>query len=88
MLGWVLTFLVIALMAGALGFSGLAGAAAGIASILFWVFLILFLVSLVISFTRKTVPPPICSLADPSAPGSSRANGVQPSSSESYSRSG
>jgi uncharacterized membrane protein YtjA (UPF0391 family) len=59
MLGWVLTFLVVALIAGALGFSGIAGAAAGVASILFWVFLILFLVSLVVSFTRRTVPPPV-----------------------------
>ena len=34
MLGWALTFLVIALIAAALGFGGIAGAAAGIAKII------------------------------------------------------
>jgi uncharacterized membrane protein YtjA (UPF0391 family) len=52
MLGWILTFLVIALIAGALGFGGIAGASAGIAQILFYVFLVLLLVSLVVHFTR------------------------------------
>ncbi|QDU88282.1 hypothetical protein Pla175_16560 [Pirellulimonas nuda] len=48
MLSWALTFLVIALIAGVLGFTGVYVAAAGIAKILFFVFLVLFLVSLVI----------------------------------------
>ena len=39
MLGWALTFLVIALIAAVLGFAGIAGAAAGIAQILFYIFL-------------------------------------------------
>lgn len=47
MLGWSLTFLVIALFAAVLGFGGVAGAAAGIAKILFFVFLVLFAVSLI-----------------------------------------
>ena len=47
MLGWALTFLVVALVAGVLGFTTVAGAAIGIAKFLFWVFLILFVVSLV-----------------------------------------
>jgi uncharacterized membrane protein YtjA (UPF0391 family) len=47
MLSWALTFLVIALIAGVLGFGMVAGAAAGIAKVLFAIFLILFLVSLV-----------------------------------------
>lgn len=47
MLNWALTFLVIALIAALLGFTSIAGAAMGIAKILFYVFLILFLVSLV-----------------------------------------
>lgn len=47
MLGWALTFLVIALLAAALGFGGVAGAATGIAKILFFVFLVLFIISLV-----------------------------------------
>jgi uncharacterized membrane protein YtjA (UPF0391 family) len=52
MLGWILTFLVIALVAGALGFGGVAGASAGIAQVLFYVFLVLLLISLVMHFTR------------------------------------
>jgi uncharacterized membrane protein YtjA (UPF0391 family) len=40
-------FLIIALVAGLLGFTGLAMAAAGIAKILFVIFLVLFLASLV-----------------------------------------
>lgn len=47
MLGWSLTFLVIALIAATLGFGGIAGASAGIAKVLFFVFLVVFLVSLV-----------------------------------------
>ena len=47
MLGWAITFLVIALIAAALGFGGVAGAATGIAKILFFVFLVLFVVSLI-----------------------------------------
>jgi len=41
MIGWALTFLIVALIAGVLGFSGIAGAAANIAWILFVVGLIL-----------------------------------------------
>ena len=48
MLGWAITFLIIALIAAALGFGGIAGTATGIAKILFVVFLVLFLVSLVV----------------------------------------
>jgi uncharacterized membrane protein YtjA (UPF0391 family) len=54
MLSWALTFLVIALIAGVLGFGVIAGGAAGIAHILFVVFLVLFLVSLVMG--RRTPP--------------------------------
>jgi uncharacterized membrane protein YtjA (UPF0391 family) len=43
---WALMFLVVALVAAALGFSGIAGAATGIAKILFFVFLVFFIVSL------------------------------------------
>jgi uncharacterized membrane protein YtjA (UPF0391 family) len=52
MLGWALTFLVIALIAAALGFGGVAGAASQIAVVLFWVFLALFVVSLVMRVVR------------------------------------
>jgi uncharacterized membrane protein YtjA (UPF0391 family) len=48
MLGWTLMFLIIALVAGVLGFTGIAGAAVGIARILFCIFLVLFLATLVL----------------------------------------
>ena len=47
MLSWAIIFLVIALIAGVLGFGVVAGTAAWIAKVLFVVFLILFLVSLI-----------------------------------------
>ncbi len=47
MLGWAITFLVIALIAAALGFGGIAGASAGIAQILFFVFIALFVIALI-----------------------------------------
>ncbi|MGA9603394.1 MAG: DUF1328 domain-containing protein [Methyloceanibacter sp.] len=52
MLGWALTFLVIALIAAALGFGGIAGASASIAQLIFYVFLVLLSVSLVMHFVR------------------------------------
>lgn len=45
MLGWALTFLVLAVIAAALGFGGIAGASAGIAKIFFFVFLALLVVT-------------------------------------------
>ena len=55
MLGWALTFLVIALVAGLFGFGLIAGTAIGIAKILFFVFLILFLVSLIAGRRRPVL---------------------------------
>jgi uncharacterized membrane protein YtjA (UPF0391 family) len=54
MLNWAITFLVIALFAAVLGFTGIAVAAAGIAKLIFVVFLILFLVSLVAHVGRRS----------------------------------
>ncbi|CUA81404.1 Uncharacterized membrane protein YtjA, UPF0391 family [Gulbenkiania indica] len=48
MLRWAAIFFIIALVAGAMGFGGIAGAAGGIAKILFWLFVIGFLVTLVL----------------------------------------
>lgn len=56
MLNWVVTFLVIALIAGVLGFGGLAGASIEIAKIIFFIALILFVVSLVIGLLRGRPP--------------------------------
>ncbi len=47
MLKWALIFLVVAVIAAALGFGGIAGAAAGIAKFLFVAFLIVAAVMLV-----------------------------------------
>jgi uncharacterized membrane protein YtjA (UPF0391 family) len=49
MLRWALIFLVLALVAGLLGFTGVAGQSMYIAKILFCVFLIIFVVSLLYS---------------------------------------
>lgn len=48
MLKWALIFLVISLVAGALGFTGIASGAARIAKLLFGVFLLIFVVLLVL----------------------------------------
>ena len=56
MLGWALTFLVVALIAAALGFGGIAGASAGIAQILFYIFIALFLIAM-IARTVRGAPP-------------------------------
>jgi uncharacterized membrane protein YtjA (UPF0391 family) len=47
MLRWALGFLVVALIAAFLGFGGVAGVSMDIAKILFFVFLVLFVVSLI-----------------------------------------
>jgi len=51
MIKWAFIFLVIALVLGALGFSGLAGAAMGIAKILFFIGLALFVIFLILGMT-------------------------------------
>jgi len=53
MLNWALTFFVVALLAAVFGFTGIALAAAGVAKILFFLFLVLFLVSLVMHVSRR-----------------------------------
>jgi len=55
MLSWAITFLVIALIAALFGFGGIAGTAAGFAKILFFIFLIMFVVSLIFGRTRTPV---------------------------------
>lgn len=51
MLRWALIFLVIALIAGLLGFTSIAGASMAIAKTLFFIFLVIFLVLLVAGLT-------------------------------------
>jgi uncharacterized membrane protein YtjA (UPF0391 family) len=53
MLNWALAFFLIAIVAAILGFTGIAVAFAGVAKILFFVFLVVFLVSLLMGVTRR-----------------------------------
>ena len=53
MLSWVVTFLVVALIAGILGFGGIAGASVEIAKIIFFIAVVLFLVSAVVGLARE-----------------------------------
>jgi uncharacterized membrane protein YtjA (UPF0391 family) len=48
MLRWAMGFLVLALIAAFLGFGGVAAASAGIAKTLFYVFVVIFVVTLLI----------------------------------------
>ncbi|MCK9489695.1 MAG: DUF1328 domain-containing protein [Xanthomonadales bacterium] len=52
MLYYAIVFFIIALIAAALGFGGIAGAATGIAKILFFIFVILFIASLIFGGLR------------------------------------
>jgi uncharacterized membrane protein YtjA (UPF0391 family) len=52
MLSWVVTFLIIALIAGILGFGGIAGASIEIAKVIFFIAVVLFLVSAVVGLAR------------------------------------
>lgn len=57
MLYWSLVFFIVALIAGALGFFNIAGAMSSIAQILFFVFLVLFVISLLFGgLGRRTLP--------------------------------
>lgn len=56
MLRWAVVFFVLALIAGALGFGGMAGDLAYIAKIMVFVFLVLFIVSLIFG---RTSPPAV-----------------------------
>jgi uncharacterized membrane protein YtjA (UPF0391 family) len=53
MLNYAIIFFVVALLAAVLGFGGVAFAAAGIAKICFFVFLVLFVVSLIGHVSRR-----------------------------------
>lgn len=56
MLRWILMFFILALVAGALGFTGIAGASIAIAQTLFYIFLVLFLLSLIVHIARGSGP--------------------------------
>lgn len=52
MIGWALTFLVVALIAAVLGFGGIAGTAVEIAKLIFFVAIVLFAISAVVGLLR------------------------------------
>ncbi|WP_371424604.1 DUF1328 domain-containing protein [Tardiphaga sp.] len=52
MFSWVVTFLFIALIAGILGFGGVAGASIEIAKAIFFIALVLFLISAIVGLVR------------------------------------
>jgi uncharacterized membrane protein YtjA (UPF0391 family) len=56
MLGWALIFLVIAIIAAIFGFGGIAGTAAGIAQVLFYIFIAIFVISLLFGLARGRRP--------------------------------
>jgi uncharacterized membrane protein YtjA (UPF0391 family) len=53
MLRYAVIFLVIAIIAGVFGFGGIAAGATEIAKVLFWLFIVIFLVSLVFGLINK-----------------------------------
>ena len=56
MLYWALVFLLVSLVAALFGFGGISVAAADIARILFFVFIVLFVLSLVFGLARRGRP--------------------------------
>jgi len=53
MLYWALVFLLVAILAAVFGFTGVAVASAGIAKLLFFIFLVLFVISLIAHLGRR-----------------------------------
>jgi uncharacterized membrane protein YtjA (UPF0391 family) len=56
MIGWALTFLLVALVAAVLGFGGIAGTAISIAQLIFYVAIVLFAISAVVGLMRGRSP--------------------------------
>jgi uncharacterized membrane protein YtjA (UPF0391 family) len=56
MLGWAVTFLIVALIAAVLGFGGIAGFAVEAAKLIFVVAIILFAISAIIGLVRGRSP--------------------------------
>lgn len=57
MLSWPLSFLIIAIIAALLGFTGIAGAAIELAKIVFFVALLLFVITAIAGFFRRRPAP-------------------------------
>jgi uncharacterized membrane protein YtjA (UPF0391 family) len=57
MLRWAATFFILAIIAAIFGFGGIAVASAGIAKLLFFLFLIVFAISLIMGLASGRRPP-------------------------------
>jgi uncharacterized membrane protein YtjA (UPF0391 family) len=56
MLYWAVIFFVISLVAAVFGFTGIAAATAGIAKVLFFIFVVLFAITLILSLGSRRTP--------------------------------
>jgi uncharacterized membrane protein YtjA (UPF0391 family) len=56
MLGWAITFLIVALIAAVLGFGGIAGVAIEAAKLVFFVAVVLFLIAALVGIVRGRTP--------------------------------
>jgi uncharacterized membrane protein YtjA (UPF0391 family) len=56
MLGWAITFLIVAIIAAVLGFGGIAGFAVEAAKLIFVVAIILFAISAIVGLVRGRAP--------------------------------
>ena len=54
LLHYAIVFLVVALIAAAVGFGGVAGFAMEAARLLFWVFIVLFVISLIAGLVKRS----------------------------------
>jgi uncharacterized membrane protein YtjA (UPF0391 family) len=58
MLGWAIFFFLVAILAAIFGFGGVAATASQIGQIIFFVFVVLFIATLVVHLVRGRGPPP------------------------------
>lgn len=56
MIGWAVTFLLVAIVAAVFGFGGIAGTAVEIAKLIFFVAIVLFAISAVVGLIRGRSP--------------------------------
>jgi uncharacterized membrane protein YtjA (UPF0391 family) len=56
MLSWAISFLIVAIIAAFFGFGGISEVATDFARVLFFIFIILFLVSLIFGLVRRRPP--------------------------------
>ncbi len=57
MLRWAIGFLILAIIAGVLGFGGIMAVSVDIAKLLFFVFIVLFAISALMHVLRGNAPP-------------------------------